>query len=240
MNNISVIISAYCDHELTVVHVREIMNSTVVPDEIIVVNDGGEPDLLNRLKKLKFNTKVIYARIKEDIKWNYTGARNLGFWLARGEFISIEDNDHIPNRTFYEDCLKYLKERPDVSRVKTHKRFLVSLEDVLNKPMEEWVVQKSKVPHQDTTMVRRELFLKLKGFDERFAGSYGWCSTDWRRRVNNGEFLTGNCGYQYTVNVPSKERRSLSHKNYMLARRQDWIQSPKGVLNFMYDYEQIN
>ena len=42
---LSIIITAYDQEELTVVHVRECMNSTLLPDEIIVVNDHGDPNL---------------------------------------------------------------------------------------------------------------------------------------------------------------------------------------------------
>jgi len=106
---LSVIITAYDQHDLTIVHVGECMKSTRIPDEIIVVNDGGTPDLREKLKVLPRNTKIIYARINEDVPWNYTGARNLGIWLSRGDYISIEDTDHIPHRKFYESALEIFK-----------------------------------------------------------------------------------------------------------------------------------
>ena len=40
--NLSVIIPIYSRIELVAVHLREIMKSSKIPDEIIIVNDGGD------------------------------------------------------------------------------------------------------------------------------------------------------------------------------------------------------
>ena len=234
---LSTLISAYKDHEITKIHVRECMAGTLIPDEIIVVNDGGTPDLKDKLLELDIKTKLVYATIKEDIPWNYTGARNLGIWLSTGDIISLEDNDHIPTREFYEDCLNKFKESPETQRIRTHKRRVIAREDVLTNPMEEWVQISSRPPHQDVTVNRRELFLKLKGYDERFSGEYGWCATDLKRRLMRMGIETADAGYQYVVY--SEKTRGLSYRNFRLARTQDDIQSPMGILNFKYEYETI-
>ena len=83
MSKLSVLITAFNQHPVTVLHVKESMNSTRVPDEIVVVNDNGTPDLLDMLKEIPRKCPIHYARINEDILWNYTGARNLAFWISR-------------------------------------------------------------------------------------------------------------------------------------------------------------
>jgi len=196
---LSVIISAFNEHKITVVHVRECMNSTLMPDEIIVVNDNGTPDLKKMLLQLELKTKVVYARINEDIKWNYTGARNLGIWLSTGEYISVEDNDHIPMPDFYK--LAWDKLHQGYDRIKTEKRRVISKEDILTKPPEEWITLNSRPPHQDTVVLRRTMLLKVKGYDERFAGAYGWCSTDARRRFLTAKAKDANAGYQWVVEI---------------------------------------
>lgn len=236
MEKISVIISAWNKHEVTVVHVREIMNSTRIPDEIIVVNDGGTPDLKDKLLALEKKTKIIYAYIlPPKILWNYTGARNLGMFVSRGDFISIEDNDHIPEREYYADCIKAFQEHPEWERLKTHKRHVVSEEDVLTKPYEEWGHMGSRVPHEDVAFNRREVFSKLKGYDERFAGGYGWCSTDLQRRMKRAGIIIGNAGYQKVVY--SEKTRGLSYRNFKLCRLQQGTQPPNGMINFLYTIE---
>ena len=232
---ISCLISAWNKHDITAVHVREIMNSTRIPDEIIVVNDGGTPDLKDKLMALEKKTKIIYAEIlPPKILWNYTGARNLGIWLSTGDYISLEDNDHIPDRNYYEECVKMFEEHPEISRLKTEKRWVVSEEDVLTKPFEKWEVMGKRPCHQDVAFNRREVFLQLKGYDERFAGEYGWCSTDLNRRLNRAGIACGNVGHQFVVY--SEKTRGLSYRNFRLARTQKGTQTTHGILNFEYNY----
>lgn len=235
MARLSILISAYDNHNITVVHVRECMNSTLMPDEIIVVNDHGTPDLKDKLLKLDLKTKIVYAYINEDISWNYTGARNLAFWLSTGDFISTEDNDHIPTKDFYEEALNALEKHPEIDLVKTHKRWIISSKDVLNKPVKDWVIMGSRVPHQDVCLVRRQVYLKVKGYDERLAGAYGWSATDWRRRLIRANIRSINTGYQYVVF--SEKGTGLSHRNYQIARENTKKQSPHGIINFTYEYE---
>jgi len=239
MERISVLISAWNRHSLTAVHVRECMNGTRIPDEIIVVNDGGTPDLKDKLMALEKKTKIIYAEIlPPKILWNYTGARNLGMWLSSGDYISVEDNDHIPDRNYYQDCVNTFAEHPEYKRLKSNKRFVVSEEDVLTKPFEEWKVIGKRPCHQDVAFNRREVFLQLKGYDERFAGEYGWCSTDLNRRISRAGIVCGQAGYQYVVF--SEKTRGLSSRNWRLSRTQQGTQSPEGILRFQYIYEQLS
>ncbi len=260
MDKISVVITAYNNHPLTVVHVRECQNSTLLPDEIIVVNDHGTPDLKEMIEKLEMKTKVIYAYIVEDIPWNYTGARNLGVWLSSGDYIVSEDNDNIPSRKLYEDMYKFLKENPDHDSVLAGFRPKISLEDALTKPMEEWQSQGRRAPHDDSFMIRRDAYLRMKGYDEQFAGAYAWACTDWRRRRGRANSKFSRIKTHYFT-VPrgetkvcmckkSTEERSRasycpdckllfkrrSYKNYGLARKKTHVQPPKGILNFTYNF----
>lgn len=236
---LSVIIPVWEKHDLAVAHVRECQNSVRIPDEIIVVNDGGEDDLKEKLQQLEKKTKIIYAKIlPPKIPWNYTGARNLGFWLSSGDLISIEDQDHIPEKNFYKLALEELEKNPDSSRCQAKWRHEVNLEDIVSKPVEQWVVQGGRQPHHDCCVITRELYLKMKGYDERFAGEYGWSNTNWRRRlVMNGFTKTVNVGIQFVVNSP--KTRGLSYRNFRLAKQNKTPQSPIGILNFLYTYEQL-
>jgi len=238
MNKLSVIISAYNNDELVCIHVRECQNSSRIPDEIIVVDDCGELGLKEKLMKLEKKTKIIYARILNDIKWNYTGARNLGFWLSSGNLISIEDQDHIPHKDFYAETEKILDEHPELMRCKSKWRWEILEEDILTKPVEQWVSQGGRCPHHDCAVLRRELYLKIKGYDERFAGEYGWSNTNWRRRLKMAGYEeAGNAGFQYVVKTP--KTRGLSYRNFRLAKQNKTIQSPLGIINFQYEFTEL-
>jgi len=260
---LSIIISAFNRHELTKVHVKQCMESSLMPDEIIVVNDHGTPDLRDMLKELDIKTKLIYAYILDDIPWNYTGARNLGVWLSRGEFIVSEDNDNVPSKNLYADMLKYLENNPDIGLVLAGGRQAITVEDMNKYPSEEWNehAKYHRPPHDDSFMMRKRTYLRMKGYDEQFAGAYAWVCTDWTRRLIRAKINVKRIKTPYYVavgegtivcecNKTRAERakepvcpdcgfayKRRSYTNYGLARGKTHIQPPKGILNFNYIYE---
>lgn len=244
MSKLSVLITAFNQHPVTVLHVKESMNSTRVPDEIVVVNDNGTPDLLDMLKEIPRKCPIHYARINEDILWNYTGARNLAFWISTGDFITMEDNDQIPFEGFYEAALKLLDEKPEIGRICAIERSVIPLDVAITKPKEEWdnLKIKNKTYHRDTQMLRRETYIRLKGCDERFAGAYAWACTDWRRRLQRAGIDFDQISKFYVIfegDTLGLERRK-SYRNYKYAREKDGhTQPPLGVLNFTYDYTKL-
>lgn len=238
---LSLILPNYQHFDITVAHVREAMNVSVIPDEIIVVNDGGDPSLKDMLKTLEKKTKIIYARIEQDITWNYNGACNLGVWLSQGDMLAFEDNDNIPSKDFYKEALDVMNLHPEVGRVIARKRMDFSIKDI-EKPLEEWNILGKRGPNQGTYMMRRDVYLFLKGQDERFCGRYGWMYYDWRRRLlNQAKTQFAMTGYYYYV---VEGQSNLSHHNdpqnagiMRKNMRENVVQSPIGILNFTYKYE---
>ena len=241
-HKLSVVITAFDSHAITVSHVKNCMLSTRVPDEIIVVNDHGTPDLKEMLKSIDKKCPLIYAYIDDDIMWNYTGARNLGYWLSRGDILAMEDNDHIPQKDLYENALKFMEANPQISRLLTHRRDKVSENDVVSKPMEEWTRLGVRPSHHDTQFLRREVYMKVKGCDERFTGAYGWACTDWRRRLDRAGIKYADIPQRFwvVIDFETKLTRRKSYRNYEYAREGDGhTQSPIGVLNFKYTVENL-
>ena len=243
MSRLSVIIPAYNTHELTAIHVKACMEATRVPDEIIVVNDGGTEDLKDKLLALKpFNTKIIYARVDQDITWNYNGACNLGVWISTGDYIILEDSDHIPGKEAYENGIKILDTRPELSRVGYNRR-IVPLDDVLHKPFERWDMSLTHIgTNVMVQMLRRELYITLKGQDERMCGRYGWMGHDWARRRDTMAGCKGiKSQWFYLVKDGSSPNmvRGMSRENVAVYRdnmKFKRLQPPRGILNFTYSY----
>ena len=239
---LSIIITAYDRHEITTPHVRECMNSERLPDEIIVVNDGGTDDLKDKLLQLDRKCKIIYAKIHQDIPWNYTGARNLGVWLSSGDILAMEDTDNIPNKKIYGKAIEIF-ESGFIGRLVSKKRPKVTVQDILNKPQEEWPVEHFRPHHRDTQFLDRGTYLKLKGCDERFAGRYAWACADFRRRILRAHIEERQVDEYYFAVVDGDTKsliRRKSYTNYGLAREDDGhIQSPKGILNFTYNFEEL-
>lgn len=239
---LSVIIPTYHQTDLCVVHVRECMNSTVKPDEIIVVNDGGDDELRQKLIDLPRTVPVVYAKVREDITWNYNGACNLGFWLSKGDIIALEDVDHIPLRKTYENGLHGLED-PKYDRAHFNRQW-VPIADVLSKPFEQWTPYGRLGPNQMVTMFKRDLYLRLKGQDERFCGRYGYMAYDWASRYRKLGVASIKCESYYIIKDGSEQNmvRGMSPVNrefYKLNARAPWVHSNHGMLNFTYTYERL-
>lgn len=238
---LSVIIPAYARHLLTVRNVEETLKSSRVPDEIIVVNDGGDLGLKAMLPR---HPNLIYARIEEDILWNYNGAVNLGCWISTGDVICIQDTDHIPSRDAYANGLKVLEERPEVGRI-SYGRNIVQIEDV-HKPMEEWVANGGMGTNQMVSLLRRDVYTALKGQDERFAGHYGYMSYDFPyRRDTIQKTISQKANYFWAVLGDEGEpglKRGLSVENKRIYHENANAGKPHsihGILNFHFTFERL-
>ena len=216
-----------------------------LPDEIIVVNDGGDRGLKDKIKDIPRRCPIVYADVHEDIPWNYNGACNLAVWLSRGDFLAFEDNDNVPSLTFYKEALAYFESNPKIARVQATKRKTISLDDFLNKPRGEWIQIGQEGANMGTAVIPRNIYLSLKGHDERFCGRYGWMYYDFRSRclrLQGGMVdYTASVGeYFYTKEGQSNLERDMSTQNLAYYRENAHhgrTQPPQGVLNFTYSYE---
>lgn len=239
----SVVISAYDTHEMTAAHVRESVRCSSIPNEVIIVNDGGDPCLKEMLEQevpIPGGCTLIYARINQDIPWNYTGARNLGVLLSNNPYIVLEDSDHIPTYDFYRRAINLLQDYPDIVKVQCKTRHRILLEDLLTKPQEEWIPLKgSRGTHQDVGAFRRLDFLKIKGFNEEYASRYGWANMDFNERLKKLGRIVSIESYNVVVDgIKDEDIRKPSGLNHSIlheSRKRQEITHAKGILNFDYE-----
>jgi len=250
MKTISTIIPAYDHHDLTVVHAREAMNTSYPPMEVIVINDGGTPDLREKLLAIPKKVPLIYARIREDIPWNYIGACNLATFISRGDYLAFEDNDNIPSPDFYQKAVEILDAQPEIGRVQARYRKCIDIKEILSgKPREEWTVVRNFRPNQGTAIMRREIVTAMKGQCEKFCGRYGWMFYNLRRILLNRvktRFAAIDCYYYADHEIDgggqTNLQRSKSGVNLGVYRDhmrmpQGQLHLPHGILNFTYDME---
>jgi len=156
--NLSVVIPCYCNPDPVIRHLEACAKAQRKPDEVLVIDDGfPEGHLFARLWQLDWPFRMIYARILVDIPWNQPGARNLGLLLARGDAISFEDADHLPDPTYYAAAENELRSDGMV---------LVRAQRINPEG-------KRLKPSPGSWIVRRDAMLTVGGYDEDFSGHYG-------------------------------------------------------------------
>ncbi len=121
--------------------------------QFVIVDDGSPMEY--EIPDLPLN--LTWLKVKQDIRWNQAGARNLGVLYAKSDNVIATDLDHeFPEVTF----AKLLKLKSVGKRL--YKFWRKNPEDG------SW-----HKGHPNIFMFSRGRFFELFGYDEEFAGGYG-------------------------------------------------------------------
>ncbi len=182
MKKVSVIITTYGGGDEVVRAVNSVLCQTHESVEIIVVDDNGigtdgQIKTEGHLAEFIKENKVKY--IPHEVNKNGSAARNTGFKNSSGEFIMFldDDDEFTPDRI--EKQLSYLKDGYDVSYCSYIKKNadgsfysrvrVKKCGDILYNTL-----MHLNAPTTDNTMIRRECFEEIGGFDESFARHQDW------------------------------------------------------------------
>lgn len=145
-------------------HVEEWAKLSSADVEVIIVDDHSandkKPDTA-LLSKLDLHVRVY--RVRSDILWNVTGARNLGAHMAKNPQLIMADFDFVVNPVLMSklQSLDYsdrknvywpMTRKPDTN--KTQNRF--------------------SSPHCNSFVINKDTFWEMGGYDEDFAGGWGY------------------------------------------------------------------
>jgi glycosyltransferase involved in cell wall biosynthesis len=134
--------------------------------EYIVVDDGSPHSPAASVQRSPGLPELKIFRIKVDVRWNMDAARNIGVKEASAKWLLLTDVDHfIPVNTMNAAVFQPL----DANRVYRFAR--VSAPDML-----------PHHAHPNSWLMSRNLYKRVGGYDERFAGYYG-TDDDFRDRI---------------------------------------------------------
>jgi glycosyltransferase involved in cell wall biosynthesis len=127
--------------------------------EFILIDDCSEQSASVHSEFLN----IKHFRIKTDIDWNQPGARNLGAFVASGEWALFYDVDQLPTL----EGLALIIER--LNELHGGFMYFFRIKELINpvngKPLEY---------HPSTFLIRLPLFKWHVMFDEDFSGHYGY------------------------------------------------------------------
>jgi glycosyltransferase involved in cell wall biosynthesis len=156
---ISVIIPAFNARVFIRESIESILNQTVLPGEIIVINDGSTDGTSDFLKSLKIDGLKVLEQTKQGV----AAALNLGVTNSRGEILAFLDADDLwlPNKL--EDQLEAIDEVDMVFTL---------IENFFDLSMDIDLSQKLDVNlnpfigiHKSTLLIRKKSLLKVGLFD---------------------------------------------------------------------------
>ncbi len=103
----SLIIATYNWHQALELVLLSVSKQTILPDEIIIADDGSNKETKNLVKKYQKKLKTPIKHVWQDDKgFRKTKILNKSFLQAKGEYIIQIDGDIIIHRKFIEDHLR--------------------------------------------------------------------------------------------------------------------------------------
>lgn len=103
---VSVIIVSRNRAEMLEEAVESVLSQTLLPGEILVVDDGSEDDTRERMEK---RSGILYFR---QVPSGQVVARNLGLSKSRGEYVAFLDSDDLWKPRFLEEAVLALESLP--------------------------------------------------------------------------------------------------------------------------------
>ena len=166
--NIAVVIPFYNRRSFVRRALKCVLDQTLTPSEIIVVDDGSSDGTLEVLKEYEEFVKIIVQKNQ-----GVSAARNRGVAASASKWIAFLDSDDIWDKKKLEIQTLFHKNHPDILFSHTNEIWIRDEKIVSQK-------KKHKKPQGDcfyenldfckispsTVMIKKELFEKCGGFDE--------------------------------------------------------------------------
>lgn len=233
---LSTIISAYNNDDLICLHAKQCQEGFLIPDEIIIINDGGDDSLLMKLEKIQWLTKVIYAKILEDIPWNQVGAENLGVLISTGDILAMEDADHIPSKELYREAVTTLIEHPEIAHLRS-RRVACTVENFPRSITHPVHIGSA------TKIIRRKALVSIKCGNEDLAGNYGYVDLDYRHRLEMGKWktcITNSVYYVALDGLTATLSRDSNVNRLKYAEAIKHSQPKGGMIRFNYEMKELS
>lgn len=222
---------------------ESIAYSTILPFDVVVINDGGKKIEKSSYTSLKLDLTIINH---DDSKGaNY--CRNLGVSLSKKEIVFFLDDDDAVSKDSFESRLMKFQESPNVGLVYTGIQIVKSNQldlvtrTVIPKTVEcyehDLLAVGNIVGSTSRVGVRKSFFYQVDGFDESLA-----CMQDydlWIRMASVCEFRHDNqCGVLYTIHdngqqVSAQYSKFLGAGSYLLEKHKYLLKKHNATRRFI-------
>ncbi|MCD6478164.1 MAG: glycosyltransferase [Candidatus Aenigmarchaeota archaeon] len=174
---VSVIIPAYNAEKTIGKTLEALLNQTYKDYEVIVVDDGSKDRTSEIMKKYMKKSKKI--KLIKQKNAGPAAARNNGAKHSKGDVLIFTDSDCVPEKNFIEEMVKPIK--GDVAGVQGRYKIL-NKEKIIARfvqyEIEERYERMKKFKYIDfigtyAAAYRRDVFMKLGGFDTSFRKASG-------------------------------------------------------------------
>ncbi|WP_218133010.1 glycosyltransferase family A protein [Flavobacterium gillisiae] len=217
-SNVTVIIPCYNDGRYIVQALQSIFNQTVLPEKIIIVDDGSNAETQKVLASIQHSLVQVFYQENQGV----SVARNNAITLAQTDFIVNLDADDFYEPTFIEKAAAVLLTNEAIGAVGCFYKTLENniLNTVIVKPsggaIKHFLVKNSSL---GTCMYRKKCWEQAGGFDEKMIDGYEdwefWISVlkqDWTMHIIEEPLFV------YRVKNTSRDRSALVNHDFELRK----------------------
>ena len=225
-SNVTVIIPCYNDGQYILQALQSIYDQTLLPEKIIIVDDGSG-----------FETKEILATIKNPLvtiicqeNQGVCKARNTAIRLSNTKYILNLDADDFFENSFILKAVDILHTQPKVGVVGCFYKSLrgVKIDSVIIKPVggtaSNFLVKNNGAP---SSMFRKQCWEEVAGYDEKMVHGY----EDWEFwfsivKYKWEMFIIDEVLFTYRIKKSSRDKTALSDfdldlRMYIFSKHQD-------------------
>jgi len=182
MIRLSLVVAVLDSHEIVRRQLLQLSKVLGSDCELVVVDDGSEPSLESVFASRPPGFRACLHRTCDTRPWTQPRARNIGAGLAVAPKLLFFDIDHIVTADVVTKALEFGDDKMHWYRrpaVLDADGMIVRDADVLR----DYGAQEDRAGvHGNSFVIRRTLFERLGGYDERFCGRYGGDDIDFNKR----------------------------------------------------------
>ncbi|GAA1722673.1 glycosyltransferase [Brachybacterium phenoliresistens] len=200
--------------------VRSILRQTLSQIEILIVDDKSTPDILESIKELESLDPRVRV-IEASVNGGTYLARNIGFGVARGKYITGQDDDDWSHPERLAEQVSFMESHPEAAGCRVSS--ITALDDLCRVR----IGYKPIAPNASSLMLRREDFQRAGGFLRARKAA----DTELHRRI---ERITGRpvVDIAKPLSVVRIDPLSLSRSDF----RAGWSHPARREFRFSYSY----
>lgn len=167
----SIVMTVYDDEEFVGEAIESVLNQSFKDYEFIIINDGSTDNTKQIIEAHKAYEQIKIQHVKHIGR---SKALNVGFKMAKGDYVTIIDSDDIYLIDKVERQVAYLNEHPEIVMVGTYTREhdLTTSKTYVNKPPTDYkkirkLLLNGAVLPFPTIMVRKSILEEVKFCNEK-------------------------------------------------------------------------
>lgn len=232
-SNVTVIIPCYNDGQYIMEALQSLYNQTLLPEKIIIVDDGSNAVTKKILAGIKHPLVLIVYQENKGV----SAARNHAISLAQTTYIVNLDADDYFEPTFIEKAVQVLNNNNQVVAVSSYCRtfkdnIIIEIIQPLGGELKDFIVINNA---RACSMFRKQCWDAVGGFDEKMQGGY----EDWEfwiavLKQGGAIYILKEVLSHYRIKNVSRDKKAL--QNHDLELRQYIFLKHKEVYEAHLDF----